>query len=167
MFNPFLAGQDLTADLLTSGVDNAYMVKGLTSDLTVSSTTFQDSSQLTAPLVTTASYIIQCQFIYDSNTTADIQIRFTTPVGTIIRLAPWGQTTAGTNDVPQTATDSTTTATISYGGKGAGTFCLVRPSGALISVSGAGNLVVGFAQVSASGSTLLKVGSMIALSRIF
>lgn len=167
MFAPFLAGQDLTADLLTTSIDNAYQIKGLTTDLTVSSTTFQDSSQLTFPLTADASYIIQCQFVFDSNTTADIQIRFTTPLATIIRLAAWGQTTSGTNDVPQTATDSTTTATISYGGKGAGTFCLVRPCGALISVGGAGNLVIGFAQVSASGSTLLKVGSMVALSRIF
>jgi|SRR5689334_7443892 len=167
MFAPFLAGQDLTASLLTTGIDNAYQVEALTTDLTVSSTTFQTASELTATLVTDASYILQTQFVYDSNTTADIQIRFTTPLGTIIRLAPWGQTTAGSNDVPQTATDSTTTATISYGGKGAGVFCLVRPSGALISVAGAGTLQVSFAQVSASGSTLLKVGSMIALSRIF
>jgi hypothetical protein len=167
MFAPFLAGQDATASLLTTGVDNAYQLEGITTDLTVSSTTFQTASELTTTLVTNASYILQTQFVFDSNTTADIQIRFTTPLGTIIRLAPWGQTTAGTNDVPQTATDSTTTATISYGGKGAGTFCLVRPSGAIISVAGAGTLQVAFAQVSASGSTLLKVGSMIALSRIF
>jgi len=167
VFAPFLAGQDLTASLLTTGVDNAFFVKGLTSDLTVGNTTFQDSTDLTFALTTAASYAIQCQFIFDSNTTADIQIRFTTPVGTVLRLAAWGQTTAGTNDVPQTATDSTTTATISYGGKGAGTFCLVRPAGALLSVGGPGNLVIGFAQVSISGSTLLKVGSMVALSRFF
>ena len=172
MFAPFLAGQDLTADLLTTSIDNAYNIKGLTTDLTVSNTTFQDSSQLTFPLTADASYIFQCQFIYDSNTTADIQIRFTTPLATIIRLAPWGPTTGITGSgaltsISATVTDSTTTATVSYGGAGAGVFMMAAPRGALISVGGAGNLVIGFAQVSASGSTLLKVGSMVALSRIF
>jgi hypothetical protein len=166
-FSPFLAGQDLTASLLNTGIDNAFQVKGLTADLTNSSTTIQNSSDLTLPLTSGASYAIQCQFIFDSNTTADITIQFTTPVGTIIRLAPWGQSTTGTNDVSQTATDSTTTATIQYGGKGAGTFCLVRPAGAIISVGGAGNLIIGFAQISASGSTIFKAGSMVALSRFF
>lgn len=168
MFAPFLAGQDLTASLLTTGVDNAYQVKGVTIDLTVASTTFQTASELSTTLVTTASYIVQCQFVFDAATADDIQIRFTTPVGTIIRLAPWGQNTTTNDTVPQQATDSTTTATINYGGRGAGTFCLVRPCGALISVSGAGTLDIAFARVSASGgSVLLKVGSMVALSRIF
>jgi hypothetical protein len=171
VFVPFLAGQDLTDSLLTAGVDNAYQVEGLTADLTVSSTTFQNSSDLTLPLTVNASYIMQCQFVYDSNATADIQIRFTTPVGTIIRLAAWGPGTAqsGTTaiSVPVNVTDSTTTATVSYGGGGAGTFLMAAPRGALISVGGAGNLVIGFAQVSASGSTILKVGSMVALSRFF
>ena len=171
MFSPFLAGQDLTASLLTTSIDNAYQVKGLTADLTVSSTTFQDSSDLTLPVVTNASYIMQCQFIYDSNATADIQIRFVTPLGTIVRLSPWGPGTAqsGTTAIsmPVSVTDSTTTATVSYGGGGAGTFLMATPRGALISVSGPGNLVIGFAQVSASGSTILKVGSMVALSRFF
>lgn len=172
MFAPFLAGQDLTASLLTTGVDNAYQVEGLTTDLTVSSTTFQTASELTTTLVTDASYILQSQFVYDSNTTADIQIRFTTPLGTIIRLAPWGPTTGITGSgnlaaISATVTDSTTTATISYGGGGAGVFMMAMPRGALISVAGAGTLQIAFAQVSASGSTLLKVGSFIALSRIF
>jgi hypothetical protein len=170
MFAPFLAGQDLTASLLTTGVDNAYQLEGITTDLTVSSTTFQTASELTTTLVTNASYILQSQFVYDSNATADIQIRFTTPLGTIIRLAAWGPGTAqsGTTaiSVPVNVTDSTTTATISYGGGGAGTFLMAAPRGAIISVAGAGTLQVAFAQVSASGSTLLKVGSMIALSRI-
>jgi hypothetical protein len=172
VFAPFLAGQDLTASLLTTGIDNAYQIKGVTTDLTVSSTTFQTASELSTTLVTSASYIVQCQFVYDSNTTADIQIRFTAPVGTIIRLAPWGPTTgiasnAALTSISATVTDSTTTATISYGGAGAGSFMMARPSGSLISVSGAGTLDIAFAQVSASGSTLLKVGSMVALSRIF
>lgn len=171
MFSPFLAGQDLTASLLTAGIDNAFLMKGLTSDLTVSNTTFQDSSDLTFPLTVNASYAIQCQLIYDSNTTADIQIRFTTPTGTVLRLSAWGPgtTQSGTTaiSVPVSVTDSTTTATINYGGGGAGTFLMARPAGALISVGGPGNLVIGFAQVSASGSTILKVGSMVALSRFF
>src|SRR5689334_16276311 len=172
MFAPFLAGQDLTASLLTTGIDNAYQVEALTTDLTVSSTTFQTASELTATLVTDASYILQTQFVYDSNTTADIQIRFTTPLGTIIRLAPWGAPTSQSSGVTTISpgvgvTDSTTTATISYGGAGAGTFMMAAPRGAIISVAGAGTLQISFAQVSASGSTLLKVGSMIALSRIF
>lgn len=172
MFAPFLAGQDVTASLLTTGIDNAYFVKGLTSDLNVLNTTFQDSSDLTFTLTTGASYGIQCQFIYDSNTTADIQIRFTTPVGTVVRLAPWGPTSGITGSgaltsISATVTDSTTTATITYGGAGSGTFMMARPAGAIISVGGAGNLVIGFAQASTSGSTVLKVGSMVALSRFF
>lgn len=167
MFAPFLAGQDLTASLLTTGIDNAYQLKGITTDLTVSSTTFQTASELTTTLVTDASYIIQCQFVFDSNTTADIQIKYTTPLGTIIRMAPWGQNTATNDTVPQNVTDGTTTLTQSFGSRAAGSYTLVRPSGALISVAGAGTVQVSFAQVSASGSTLLKVGSFIALSRIF
>ena len=172
MFSPFVAGQDLTASLLTTSINDAYQIEGLTADLTVSSTTFQDSSDLTLPLTTNASYILQSQFVYDSNTTADIQIRFTTPVGTVVRLAPWGPTTGITGSgaltsISATVTDSTTTAIIQYGGAGSGTFMMARPSGAIISVGGAGNLVVGFAQVSASGSTILKVGSFVALSRFF
>lgn len=167
MFTPTLPGQDLTASLINTSIDNAFQIEGLTADLTVSSTVFQDSSDLTLALTTNASYAIQCQFIFDSNTTADINIRFTTPLGTVLRLAPWGQSATGTNDVSQTATDSTTTTTIAYGGKGAGTFCLVRPAGAILSVGGAGNLVIGFAQTTASGSTVLKAGSMVALSRFF
>lgn len=172
MFSPFLAGQDVTASMLTAGIDNAYNVKVLTSDLTVLNTTFQDSSDLTFTLTTNASYAIQCQLIYDSNTTADISIRFTTPVGTIVRLAPWGPTTGITGtgaltSISATVTDSTTTATINYGGAGSGSFMMARPAGALISVGGAGNLVIGFAQTSTSGSTVLKTGSMVALSRFF
>jgi hypothetical protein len=173
VFSPFLAGQDLTAALLTAGIDNAFNMKGLTSDLTVSSTTFQDSSDLTFTLTTNASYAFQCQFIYDAPTASDINIRFTTPVGTVIRLAPWGPTTGITGSgaltsISATVTDSTTTATVSFGGAGAGTFMMARPAGALISIGGAGNLVIGFAQAAAGGgSTILKTGSMVALSRFF
>jgi len=171
VFAPFLAGQDLTAALLTGGIDNAYQVRALTADLTVSSTTFQTASELTTTLVVDASYIIQCQFVYDSNTTADIRIQFTTPLNTILRLANWGAassiTTNAAISVPVNVTDFTTTATLTYGGAGAGSFMMATPRGAIISVDGPGSLQIAFSQASASGSTLLKVGSMIALSRIF
>jgi hypothetical protein len=166
-FSPFLAGQDLTAALLNTAIDNAHGVKALTSDLTTSATTFTDSSELTVAVAANAAYIITCQIIFDASTTADINIRLTAPTGTLLRMAPWGQSAATVDNVPQTVTDATATWTQSYGGKGAGTYCLVRPAGMISVNTASGNLVMGFAQVSASGSTLLKVGTMFALSRIF
>ena len=171
MFAPFNAGQDATASLLTTGIDNAYQVEALTADVPVSTTTFQTAAELTTTLLTNASYILQTQLIYDSNATADISIKFTVPLGTILRLAAWGPGTAqsGTTAIsmPVNVTDSTTTTTISYGGGGAGTLLMATPRGAIISVAGPGSLTIAIAQATTSGSTVLKVGSMIALSRIF
>lgn len=172
MFSPLLAGQNLTAALVDTAFDNTDLTKALTSDLTSSSVTFQDAAELTTAVAANAAYIITCQIVYDSSTTADISIRFTAPTATLIRMAPWGPTTAITtagtiSALSATATDSTATATMNFGGGGAGSFMMARPSG-LISVNTAsGNLVMGFAQVTASGSTLLKVGTMFKLTRIF
>jgi len=169
MLTPFLAGQDTTAALLTTAFDNTRNTKMLLADVSSTVTTFTDCPDLTFALSANAGYIFDSQIIYDAPSAGDVVIRFTAPAGTTIRAAPWGiasgtSTTSGA--IVQSVTDQVATATMSFGGVATGTMMMARIAGFISVITASGNIVLGFAQLAASGTTTLKIGTSMALARV-
>ena len=166
---PILVGEDITVTYLTNKLDWTAQTKQQTADLTVNNTTsFTTSADLTIPVIA-ASYSFEACIMYDTASAADFALQITYPSSTTGLIANNGSPTSittATNAINQQATAlSGTSITLNYGGVAAGTIMAVLPSGA-ITVAIAGNLVIGFSQVTATAAnTLLKRYSWIRLSR--
>lgn len=168
---PVLVGEDITVDYFTKKLDWTIQAQRQTVDLTVNNaTTISDSADLVIPVVAGASYAFDSCLMYDTASGPDIAIRISYPSGTTGLIYNGGSGTAITtaaNAINQQATSlSGTSMTTSYGGVAAGTIMAIVPAGG-ISVTTAGNLTIGFAQVVATAAnTLLKKWSWIRLSRV-
>lgn len=166
-----LVGEDITVDYLTKKLDWTIQAQRQTVDLTVNNTaTISDSADLVIPVVAGASYAFDSCLMYDTASGPDIAIRISYPSGTTGLIYNGGSGTAITtaaNAINQQAVSlSGTSMTTNYGGVAAATILAVVPSGG-ISVTTAGNLTIGFAQVVATAAnTLLKKWSWIRLSRV-
>lgn len=173
LLNPLLAGADFTNDFFNDSIDNARSIKYQFSDgVRNNTTTYLDSTDLTAALVASGVYVFDSCFFYDSSTTADIKIRLSLPASSGALIAAWGSTntanTTSTNTINQQGIGPTSSIVeFTFSGAGSGTIMSARPSG-FISVAGtAGNIVVGHAQNTASAvNTLLKAGSYFTLGRV-
>jgi hypothetical protein len=169
---PFVSGQDTLSADFNAALDAVRVAKYQTVDLTRNNTVaFLDSSDLVIPLLANAVYVMESSIIYDSNTTADVQLRFALSAGSaLLRIAPWGAlntATTATNAIAQQATDAASTYTVTLGGAGTGTMITARPTGIVTTAAVPANLVVGFAQAVANVSnTLLKQYSWLAVTRV-
>lgn len=172
-FDPFAAGETLTAAKLNAGLDNVARTVYQTADSPPrnNSTAYLDSTTLVMALEANAGYIIDSFIIYDTNSTADFKIRFTVPSGGFIRMAKWGQDTgasavAGSINV-QAIDDTSDAVEFTLGGVASGTMMTARPSGIIAVGATPGNLQVAFSQNTATAiNTVLKLGSWVALSRV-
>lgn len=168
---PITVGQTITSTAENNFLDWVAQTEYQSADLVVNnSVAFTDSATLVIPMLTGASYSFEANIMYDSPSSADIVIRFSYPTGTTGLISNAGSGTAittATNALNQQATSlSGTSITQTYGGVATGTVISVTPSGGL-SVTTAGNLVIGFSQSTATATnTLLKKWSWIRLSRI-
>lgn len=170
-----LAGQDLDDAFFNNTIDNARSVKYQKTDITRNNTTtYLDSTDLVVPVLANAAYTFEGCFFYDSSTTADVKIRLTLPASSAALIAPWSAGTgigAGSTANPinqQGAAPVSNVVEWQAGGANSGTVMSLRPAGWLNISTTAGNLVIGFAQNTASAvNTLLKTGSWFAISRVF
>lgn len=173
LLNPLLAGAGLTATFFNNSIDNARSMKYQKTDLTQNNTTtYLDSTDLVLPVLANAAYTFEACMFFDSSTTADVKIRLTLPASATALIAPWSSGTSaavGGNAINQQgAAPVSNVVEWIAGGVGSGTVQSLRPIG-WINISGtAGNLVIGFAQNTASAvNTLLKTGSFFAVTRVF
>lgn len=173
LLNPLLAGQDLTATFFNNSIDNARSMKYQVTDITRNNTTtYLDSTDLVMPVLANVAYTFESCFFYDSSTTADVKVRLTLPAGSAALVAPWSAAVANTTAVnainQQGAAPVSNVLEWPANGAGTGTVMSIRPVGWLNISTTAGNLVIGFAQNTASAvNTLLKQGSWFAISRVF
>src|SRR5690348_13369767 len=163
-FNPLLAGQDLTSTFFNASIDNARSMRYQKTDITRNNTTtYLDSTDLVLPVLANGAYTFEACFFIDSTTTADAKVRLTLPASSAALISKWGQdvgVTGTTNAVNQQgAAPVANVVEWTIGGAGTGTIVNFRPAG-WINISGtAGNLVIGFAQNTASAvNSLFKTG---------
>lgn len=172
-FNPMLAGQDLTSTFFNASIDNARSMKYQKTDITRNNTTtYLDSTDLVMPVVANGAYTFEGCFFYDSSTTADAKIRLTLPASSAALIAPWSAPVANTTTAnalnQQGAAPVANVIEWPANGAGTGTIMNIRPAGWINIAGTAGNLVIGFAQNTASAvNSLLKTGSWIIVSRVF
>lgn len=150
-------------------LDLPYVAKVSTSDTVVNnSTALVDVSQLTIPVSANRVYAIQGLMVYTASTVADAKIRLTGPTGASARLAGArlaspATSTQGDMDVAAIAI------AVEYwmGGAGTGTATAASLTGRLSTGDTAGNLQLGFAQVTAEATnTTLVQGSWLQLTPI-
>lgn len=164
-------GQTITSSLENFLLDSVAQTEYQSADIVQNNTVgFLDSGTLVIPVLVGAAYSFESNLMYDSPSSADIVIRFSYPSGTTGLISNAGSGTAittATNALNQQATSlSGTSITQTYGGVATGTVISVTPSGG-ISVTTAGNFVIGFGQGTATATnTLLKKWSWIRLSRV-
>ena len=173
LLNPALAGQNFTAQFFNDSIDNARSMKYQKTDLTRNNTTtYLDSTDLVLPVLANAAYTFESCMFYDSSTTADVKIRLTLPASSAALVAPWSASTANTTTAnainQQGAAPVSNVLEWTANGVGTGTIMSIRPVGWINIAGTAGNLVIGFAQNTASAvNTLLKTGSWFAVTRVF
>lgn len=167
---PALVGEDITSSYFNQKLDwTAQTVYQGADIIRNAQVTFVDSATLVIPVVSGASYSFESCLMYDTAAAADIVIRISYPSGTTGLISNSGSGTAittATNPINQQATAlSGTSTSLTYGGVATGTILTVNPSGG-ITVTTAGNVVIGFAQATSTASnSLLKQWSWIRLSR--
>ncbi|MFD7428400.1 hypothetical protein ACFV6Z_15330 [Streptomyces sp. NPDC059818] len=166
-YPPILAGQRLTAALLSSMIPNI-VVKGTTQTVNNSVVLVPDD-ELFLPVEAGAVYDVTAWLVHSSAIAGDIAIGWTAPAGSTFT---WG--------VQGPATSATTTATASESnfqqrnlgdsaglGGGAGTAVCTDARGVLTTGSNAGTLRVTFAQNTINVSdTQMRAGSTLRLKRV-
>jgi|SRR6185312_8163689 len=173
LLNPMLPGQNVDPQFFNDSIDNARSVKYQKTDLTRNNTTtYLDSTDLTVAVLANAAYTFEACFFVDSSTTADAKVRLTLPASSAALIAPWSSGTgaaSGGNAINQQgAAPVSNVVEWIVGGVGSGTAQSLRPVGWINISATAGNLVIGFAQNTASAvNTLLKTGSFFAITRVF
>lgn len=171
LLNPLLAGQALTATFFNNSIDNARSVTYQKTDLTQNNTTtYVDSTNLVLPVLANAAYTFESCMFYDTSAAAAVRIRITLPAGAAALIAPWSSnTSASANAINQQgAAPASNVIEWQAGGVASGTVMSIRPVGWINIAGAAGNLVIGFAQLTATAvNTLLKTGSWFAVTRVF
>ena len=153
MLNPFTAGQKLRAVDDVTAHDIRRIVCQTADSAPSTSTTFLNSS-LVLSVVASGLYKLTTQIFVDTNATADVVLNVLLPSGSTVRFSDLGSTT--------TSTSTSRT----YPGVAAGTVISCEFSGFIDIDTSSGNLTIQYRQVSASGSTIVKVGSTVELTRI-
>lgn len=161
-----LAGQDVTAGLLTSMLPTI-VVKAATEPITAS-TTMQNDDELFATVAANATYDVLLHLLHDSATAGDITIGWTAPAGAVMTWgligAQSGETSSSTVANVNMQTRTILEAADLGGGASTGTYGLVH--GALITSATAGTLNFQWAQrVSSATASNVRAGSVLMLHR--
>lgn len=165
MFNPFVAGEHLTADRL-NGQFPQLAFQAVDSAPVNNSTTLVSSTYLVLPVVANATYYVELLILSTVATAADFKNNLTLPSGTGL-IVPFGSDTAVAAATTTVTLDSTTTLTWATGGRGTGTPHASNPKGFLDIDTTAGNVTFRFAQQTANlSNAVLKAGSVMMLTRV-
>lgn len=161
-----LAGQDVTAELLTSMLPTI-VVKAATEPITAS-TTMQNDDELFATVAANATYDVLLHLLYDSATAGDITIGWTAPASAVMTWgligAQSGETSSSTVANVNMQTRTILEAADLGGGASTGTYGLVH--GTLITAATAGTLNFQWAQrVSSATASNVRAGSVLMLHR--
>lgn len=150
----FTAGQILTADDLNAALPLAPAVKS--ADESVSGTTLQNDDHLFLTVAANSVYTLELEGAQDSPGAGDLKAVFSVPSGTTGTLcgSDGGVTFAGTS----------LTGTLVFGGVGAAEY--LRVFGRVVTSSTAGTLRLTWAQNASSGSSTLKTGTMLRLTKV-
>lgn len=169
-FKPFTAGQALSASALNAAFD-VVRTKYQAADHAVNnSVTLVSSTDLVFDVDSNASYILEAQLMYDTNSSADVKHALVLPSGSTGLVTTWDSgtdtTSTSLSGIDRSVVDITNPFTWDSGGI-TGSIMSSRPGG-LISIGNAsGTVVYQFAQASADASdTTLKSGSWIRLTRV-
>lgn len=164
---PFVSGSKFLMSSLNAAfdVDRTCFMTGDQS--VISNIVLTNVAQLVLPVVASAQYALDSLIIYDTNATANMQLKFALPAGSVDRTAIWvsgtGALTADATIFHQAADSITWT----VGGVAAGTYMTARPGGVIYISSTSGNMQVQFAQsTSTAVNTLIKGGSWVRLRRV-
>lgn len=155
---PFVAGQDLTAVALNAAFDVVRVAYQAQDSAGVINTTYVSSTSLVLSIEANTNYYIEFELFYDTNATADIKFKLLLPAGATSRFSRWGDTTS--------TYQTTTSGEIAFNGVAAGTIVSAKPSAYIDNDTAAGNVTLQFAQNTTSGTTILKVGSIMRLTRL-
>lgn len=151
----FTAGQILTAQELNDALPLAPAVKSADETVT-GSTTLQNDNHLFLTVSANSVYTLEFEGAQDSAAAGDMKVVFSVPSGTTGTLCGIDGATpfAGTS----------LTGTLVFGGTAADAY--FRVFGRVETSSTAGTLRVTFAQNAASGSSTLKEGTMLRLTKV-
>lgn len=155
---PFVAGQDLTAAALNAAHDVVRIVYQAQDSPGVINTTYVSSTSLVLPIAASRSYYVEFELFYDTNATANIKFKLLLPPNATSRFSRWGNTT--------NTYQTTTSGEIAFNGVAAGTIVSAKPSAYIVNDLTAGDVTLQFAQNTTSGTTILKVGSIMRLTRL-
>jgi hypothetical protein len=163
-----LVGQRLTASVLNAALNAASWIKYQKTDLIRNNTTsFLSSTDLVFALEANALYAFDSAIIYDTNSTADFQHRWSLPTGATLALAVWTSTPSGTAVDSVVAHDVISSVSYPSGGVAAGTSMSTRPCGVIRMSTTPGDLVIQAAQwVAAVVDTKLKRDSWVTLRKL-
>lgn len=165
MFNPFVAGEDVTADRLNSQFPQIAF-QAVDSSPVNNSTTLVSSAYLVLPVVANSTYYIELLILSASASAADFKNNLTLPSGTGL-IVPFGSDTAVAAATTSVTLDATTTLTWATGGRGTGTTHASNPKGFLDISTVAGDVTFRFAQQTANlSNTVLKAGSTMTIIRV-
>lgn len=162
-------------EVLTFDVVNRYFVQQHSvikpSDETVtSSATLQNDDHLFVPLLANSQYFIEFMLIYDTINTADLQVRFTGPVGCSMDWTHGGLGTSAASSVGSISRNYRNISNIgTIGGPAAalGTVCVAPGEGRVVTTGTAGTLNLQWAQnASIATGTTIKAKSVLIAQRL-
>jgi len=172
--SPFSIDDIPPARRLNTALDNTYTVAFVFTDAIINNAGLGNGTgipDLTIPVPASAWFAFDAHIMFDSNTIADLAMRFPGPFNTFWGLANWGpplSATSTTNQLELAMSTGTTTRDVSYGGAGSGTPISARPAGYVVTSTTPGTISVSFWQNTADPSnTIIKQGSWVSLSRVF
>lgn len=131
----------------------AFGIKTANQNLTLSSTTLQDVTQLVFAMPTAGTFTFRGIVYYESATAADIKFAFTIPAGATMRWNILGVVTTATSTGDATFTTTTTSdSSVSFGGAGAGVTLCAQIEGDYTAGGTAGNLQFRAAQATSDAT---------------
>lgn len=167
MATTFLAGQNFTAANANNLAGIITKMKSTDNSLPNNTTTLTNDGELILPVGANTKYILVSSLQYDSSTTADISINFTTPSGSTGNWTSFGldvTTGAGAATGLIVTIASAIGGAASAGGTNVGARQLMLPMGSIVTGANAGNVQLQFAQrISDASTTTLRAGSWVML----
>jgi hypothetical protein len=155
-------------DVLTASDVNVYLValSGVKSaDQTITAqTSFVNDADVRFPVAANSIYEFHVYLRYASSTGGDWKTSFTVPAGAVAKFSKFGNNLSGGPDditIERSDTDLVTSQ-----GKGPATIMLTEFFGYVDTASTAGNLILQWAQNTASGTATLKQNSYLTGRRI-
>lgn len=154
----FAAGDVPTAAQLNSIFAISTAIKS--ADETVSaSTSFQDDNHLSLALSASSVYTLEMVFAYNASAAGDLKTIFTGPAGMSGALFAW-------SSAASTAASASLTPTTQLNWDGTAADAMAQLRGRLTTAGTAGTLLLRWAQVAASGSSIIRAGSFLRLTKI-